>query len=72
MLNIEDALYDDCNNGHTFYLVKENTCIRFYKNEGLWGFGSKQFYRDSDYEIVEYEDVKHLFEDYVDTINQEM
>ena len=70
-LNIKNqSSYDDCNNGHTFYFVKEGSCVKFSKDNGCihFVFGSKSYYEGDNYKVVEYEDVKHLFEDYIDTI----
>ena len=60
VLGIEDYLYEDCNEGHAFYVYGEDSCVRF--SDHGWGFGSEQLYRNEDREIVEYEDVRHLFE----------
>ena len=60
MLDIEDGVYEDCNNGRTFYVYKKNSCVDF-GNYG-WGFGSEQLFRNEYYEVVEYEEVRHLFE----------
>ncbi len=70
ILNSRDYLYEDCDDGKTFYNCKEETCVRFYGN-GSWGYSHKRFYEDEGFEIVEYEEVKHLFEDYIDTIKTE-
>ena len=69
MLDIEDGVYEDCNNDSTFYVYKKNSCVDF-GNYG-WGFGSEQLFRNEYYEVVEYEEVRHLFEDYIDTIEIE-
>lgn len=60
VLGIEDYLYEDCNEGHAFYVYGEDSCVRL--SDHGWGFGSEQLYRNEDREIVEYEDVRHLFE----------
>ena len=60
VLDIEDYLYEDCNEGYAFYVYGEDSCVRL--SDHGWGFGSEQLYRNEDYEIVEYGDVKHLFE----------
>lgn len=60
VLGIEDYLYEDCNEGHAFYVYGEDSCVRL--SDHGWGFGSEQLYRNEDYEIVEYGDVRHLFE----------
>ena len=44
----------------------KDTCIELKGNK--WNYGDIEWYNIGDYEIVEYEDVKHLFEDYIDTI----
>lgn len=66
VLGIEDYLYEDYNKGNSFYEYREDSCVSFNNNE--WEFGSEQLYRNVNYEVVEYEDVRHLFEDYIDTI----
>lgn len=65
VLDIEDYLYEDCNEGYAFYVYGEDSCVRL--SDHGWGFGSEQLYRNEDYEIVEYGDVRHLFKDYIDT-----
>ena len=60
MLDIEDGVYEDCNNDRTFYVYTKNSCVDF-GNYG-WGFGSEQLFRNEYYEVVEYEEVRHLFE----------
>ena len=70
-LNIKNqSSYDDCNNGHTFYFVKEGSCVKFSKDNGCihFVFGSKSYYEGDNYKVVKYEEVKHLFEDYIGTI----
>lgn len=47
--------------GHDFSLHKEDTCIRIDKL-GIWSYSDIEFYVDNKYKIVEYEEVKHLFE----------
>lgn len=47
--------------GHDFSLHKEDTCIRIDKF-GIWSYSDVGFYVDNKYKIVEYEEVKHLFE----------
>lgn len=46
--------------GHDFSLHKEDTCIRIDKL-GIWSYSDIEFYEYEGFEIVEYEDVKHLF-----------
>lgn len=49
-----------------YYAYCKDTCVELTNNE--WSFADKEYYLENNYEIVEYEDVKHLFEDCIDTI----
>ena len=53
-----------------YYAYEEDTCVELTHNElthNEWHFADKEYFLYNDYEIVEYEDVVHLFEDYIDT-----
>lgn len=49
-----------------YYVYEKDTCVELTNNE--WSFADKEYYLENNYELVEYEDVKHLFEDCIDTI----
>lgn len=54
-----------------YYAYEEDTCVELTHNElthNEWHFADKEYFLYNDYEIVEYEEVKHLFEDCIDTI----
>lgn len=52
-----------------YYAYEKDTCVEIIDNE--WSFADKEYYLENNYEIVEYEDVVHLFEDYIDIIEIE-
>lgn len=48
-----------------YYAYEEDTCVELTHNElthNEWHFADKEYFLYNDYEVVEYEDVKHLFE----------
>ena len=49
-----------------YYVYEKDTYVELIYDE--WLFADKEYFLDNDYEIVEYEEVKHLFEDYIDVI----
>lgn len=54
-----------------YYAYEEDTCVELTHNElthNEWHFADKEYFLYNDYKIVEYEDVVHLFEDCIDTI----
>ena len=53
-----------------YYVYEKDTCVELTHNE--WYFADKEHLLDNDYEIVEYEDVVHLFEDYIDVTETEI
>lgn len=69
-LNSGDCSYENCDGVKIFYDYKEETCVRFYEDNS-WGYARKIFYENEGFEIVEYEDVKHLFENYIDITETE-
>ena len=57
-----------------YYAYEEDTCVELTHNElthNEWHFADKEYFLYNDYDIVEYEEVKHLFEDYIDVIETE-
>lgn len=61
-----------------FNCYKENTCVEL--NEDMdefdsyiyeWAYDDIEGYSSDNYQIVKYEEVKHLFKDYIDTIDKE-
>lgn len=57
-----------------YYAYEEDTCVELTHNElthNEWHFADKEYFLYNDYEIVEYKEVKHLFEDYIDVIETE-
>ena len=49
-----------------YYVYEKDTYVELIYNE--WLFADKEYFLYNDYKIVEYEDVVHLFEDCIDTI----
>lgn len=70
-LNSEDIYYEKCGNGHIFYEYDTETCVKFRSVDGTWGYGSFNLYKDDGFEIVEYKDIKHLFENCINTTETE-
>ena len=79
-ITYEEHQKDEFNVGLSegFCEYKEDTCVEI--NEDMdefdsyvyeWSYADREFYLIEGFEIVEYEDVKHLFEDYIDTIETE-
>ena len=52
-----------------YYVYEKDTYVELTHNE--WHFADKEYFLYNDYEIVEYEEVKHLFEDCIDIIETE-
>ena len=56
-------------NEEVFYKLEENTCIRLRKknmNEYEWLYGSKSFYEEEGYTVIQYKDVKDIIEKELD------
>ena len=56
-------------NEEVFYKLEENTCIRLRKknmNEYEWLYGSKSFYEEEGYAVIQYKDVKDMIEKELD------
>ena len=49
-----------------YYVYEKDTYVDLTHNK--WHFADKECFLCDNYEVVEYEDVKHLFEDCIDTI----
>lgn len=58
---------DVCPDAYCVY--EKDTCVELTNNK--WNFSDKEYYLENNYEFIEYEDVKHLFKDYIDTIEIE-
>ena len=52
-----------------YYVYEKDTYVELTHNK--WLFADKEYFLYNDYKIVEYEDVVHLFEDCIDTIETE-
>ena len=52
-----------------YYVYEKDTYVDLTHNK--WHFADKECFLCDNYELVEYEEVKHLFEDYIDTIETE-
>ena len=56
-------------NEEVFYKLEGNTCIRLRKknmNEYEWLYGSKSFYEEEGYTVIQYKDVKDIIEKELD------
>ena len=49
-----------------YYADGKDACVELTYDK--WNYGNIEWYEDKNYKIVEYEDVVHLFEDCIDTI----
>ena len=53
-----------------YYVYEKDTYVELTYNE--WLFADKKYFLDNDYEIVEYEEVEHLFENYKEIISKRL
>ena len=52
-----------------YYADGKDACVELTYDK--WNYGNIEWYEDKNYKIVEYEDVVHLFEDYIDITETE-